>query len=412
MQQWAKKALLATVFAIPISGYSATFEVPDIQVNGFATIAGVATNSDEIQYLDANKHMTFETDSKMGLQFNIPVSDRLSFTTQIVSKAEKNWNLEAEWAYGAFKVNDAVEVRVGRMRIPFFRISDSMLVGYSYPWVRPPIDTYAQFAFSRFTGIDALIRFPLWLDSELKIHPHYGSSASDFEMMSTPGTFSVKNLAGVNVTWSFDWINFRLGHTEGDYDVFGFDVMDQLALNVFNATGDKNAAEQLAVSDRHGQFTGFGVDMELGDFMFLGEYNRRKTDGLMTDSTSWYGTIAYRIGDFTPHVTASRYETDEDYTVIQSQIGGGADIDASGQGGPSSMLAAVSSFNTVNQSSITVGLRYDFMPKTALKLEWQRISPDEESSLISPPFLGSGVTYQGEDLDDVDLYTIAIDFIF
>jgi hypothetical protein len=409
--------LLAVFVSLPSIIHAATFDVPAIKVDGFATVAGVATNtdSDDVAYLDADKNMAFETDSKVGLQFKLPVTERLSYTMQIVSKAVDSWNLETEWAYGAFKVNDMLEVRAGRMRIPFFRISDTMLIGYSYPWVRPPLDTYAQFAFSRFTGVDALIRFPSLFDSEIKIHPHYGSSASGFEMMGQEGEFSVKNLAGINVTWSFDWINFRLGHTEGDYDVYGdaFDQIDQQLATVMltHPFGNRQTSDQFRTSDRHGQFTGFGVDMELGDFMFLGEYNRRKTNGLMSDNTSWYGTVAYRIGNFLPHFTLSRYETDEDYSTAQNIV------DTFPSGTPEEIAAkenaqGIINFNTVNQDSVTVGLRYDFMPRTALKLEWQRISPDAESSLLSPPFLGPEATYQGEDLQDVDLYTIAIDYLF
>ena len=49
---------------------------------------------------------------------------------------------------------------------------------------------------------------------------------------------------------------------------------------------------------------------------------RRKTDGLMADNTSYYMTLGYIIGNFTPHLTFSRYKTDEDYSKIQSMIGG------------------------------------------------------------------------------------------
>ena len=84
----------------------------------------------------------------------------------------------------------------------------------------------------------------------------------------------------------------------------------------------------------------------------------------------------------------------------------------------SSMYAMVTSFNTVNQKSITAGLRWDVLSATALKLEWQRVMPDKGSSLLSPPFTGPegqpspSSTYFGQDLDDIDLYTISVDFIF
>jgi hypothetical protein len=361
-------------------------------------------------------------DSLIGLQFRLPVNERTEFVWQPVSKGENNWNVETEWAFGAFEVNNNLSVRVGRLRIPFFRLSDSLLVSYSQLWVRPPIDMYDQFAFSRFTGIDALISFPLG-DSDVLIQPIFGSSASDFEMMGQVGEFSIKNLAGVNVIWSYDWLTLRIGQIEGDYDVSGaaFVGMEALADNVLASTGSALAANQLRIKDRHGSFTSLGVDINYNDFLLLSEYGKRKTDGLMADNTSYYITVGYNIGAFTPHLTFSRYQTDEEYSDIQSMIGGPNDIGVDGTAvSPTnpSMYALMTSFNTVNQSSITAGLRWDILVATALKFEWQRVMPDKESSLLSPPFVGPeggpgpSSTYFGQDLDDIDLYTISIDFIF
>ena len=242
----------------------------DLQINGFATFSGVATNtnSDDVGYGNADRDPSFDVDSFVGLQFTLPVNDRIEFVWQPVSRAKNNWTVETEWAFSAFKVNETLKIRAGRLRIPFFRLSDSLLIGYSQLWVRPPIDMYDQFAFSRFTGIDALISLPIG-DSELVIQPLYGTSSSGFEMMGQQGEFSVKNLAGVNVVWSYDWITLRIGRTEGDYDVFGaaFTGMEALADNVLATTGNKHAANQLRVKDRHGSFTGLGMDINYNNFI-------------------------------------------------------------------------------------------------------------------------------------------------
>ena len=393
--------------------FAAPVDFSRISINGFATVAGVLTDTrgDEVNYLGADKDMSFDPDSRFGVQFNFPATDRLDFTLQLVAKGTESYNIEAEWAFGTFKVNDYVRVRAGRLRIPFFRISNSLLVSYSYPWIRPPMDTYGQFAFSRFTGVDSLISVPMGM-SNLTIHPYYGSSASDFEMMGMAGEFSVKNLVGMNITWNYDWISLRLGHTEGDYEVYGFDSLEPLAGIMFAFSGDRKTADQFAIKERHGQFTGLGVDIDYNNFRFLGEYNVRKTDGLMTDTTSWYTTFAYQFGKFLPHLTFSRFETDEDYDRAGATVPNIILADPDQTAEVQAAFNRIINFNTVNQESVTAGLRYDFLPTAAFKVEYQHVMPDEGSSLLSPPFEGSQTTYQGKDLDSVNLYTVGVDFIF
>jgi hypothetical protein len=222
--------------------HAASLELPDVKVNGFATVAAVATNNDEATYLSAGKDISFDTDSMAGVQFTMSPNNRVHYTLQLITRAEKNYELEAEWAFAAFRINEYAELRAGRLRIPFYLISDSLEVGYSYPWVRPPIDAYAQFAFSKFSGVDAVITLPVG-DSEFVLHPHFGTSASDLELMGMQGSFNVTNLAGLNVTWSNDWINLRLGHTEGDYEVNGFAALDPLAGIMRSVSGSSKVEE-------------------------------------------------------------------------------------------------------------------------------------------------------------------------
>jgi hypothetical protein len=118
-----------------------------------------------------------------------------------------------------------------------------------------------------------------------------------------------------------------------------------------------------------------------------------------------------------PHITFSDFKTDTDYTEAKAAIPGLPDPDPSTPSVNELQMAVgqIIQFNTVNQQSLTLGLRGDILPKTALKFEWQRIMPDKASNLLSPPFEGVDSFFGAagpDDLDDVDLFTIALDFVF
>ena len=62
--------------------------------------------------------------------------------------------VELEWAFVRWFVSDAVALRVGRLALPAFAMSDHGEVGYAITSVRPPEDIYAQIPLRRYTGAD------------------------------------------------------------------------------------------------------------------------------------------------------------------------------------------------------------------------------------------------------------------
>jgi hypothetical protein len=52
-------------------------------------------------------------------------------------------------------VTPAFSVRLGRTVLPSFLYSDTREVGYSNPWVRPPIEAYSLVPIDHSDGVDA-----------------------------------------------------------------------------------------------------------------------------------------------------------------------------------------------------------------------------------------------------------------
>jgi hypothetical protein len=135
----------------------------------------------------------------------------------------------------------------------------------------------------------------------------------------------------------------------------------------------------------------------------------------MTHTASGYVLAGYHFGKWMPHITLSDFKTDSNYRDAKATIpllsAGSAADTAQLQG----MVGQIIQFNTVNQHSVTLGLRVDVLPKTALKFEWQRVIPEDGSNLISPPFSGQDTFYGAagtNNLDKVNIYTVALDLMF
>jgi hypothetical protein len=392
-----KNIVLALAVAAHCSAVCAIDADLPVKIDGFGTLAGVKNDNEDVSFYGANDEEDWDTDSVLGLQIKVPLSDELSLTGQVVARGDENYDTKMEWLFMTYGLLDNLDVRAGRLRIPFFMYSDSLEVGYSYLWVRPPVDVYGQLGFTSFDGADVLYSFPV-SSMELNLQPFFGSGNHDIIRPGQNGKLEVTNLWGLHAVLSNDWIALHAGHTEGDFDIKNIDAIDGFLLGL-NSAGFPAAVDQFGTNNRHGTFDGIGVDATWENFRFISEYTRKGTDGLIANSTGWYATVAYQYNTLTPHITFSELETDEDY--------GGEQLVAGAMPPPLAMgTMQFARQNTVNQSSVTTGLRWDVAKQTAIKFEWQRINPDNDSS---PSFLVVNPFYAG---DPVNVYTVAVDFVF
>ncbi len=132
-------AVGALALTLPLSVMAAS----DFKVNGFSTVQLSATDTDEM-YVQTDKDGTFNEGTLLGLQMRFaPNNDvPLSFVTQLLSRAQNQWSVDADWAYINWKVSEEFNVNVGRVKLPIFLISEAYDVGITYPWIRPPEELY------------------------------------------------------------------------------------------------------------------------------------------------------------------------------------------------------------------------------------------------------------------------------
>ena len=129
-------------------------------------------------------------------------------------------------------------------------------------------------------------------------------------------------------------------------------------------------------------------------------------DGLLANSTSWYSTVGYRWGAFTPFLsyasTKAKIPTEAGITSVTG--------DPTTDGAASALTGAINtSLNAFNgsQNSTSVGVRWDVMRNTAIKAQYDHVKLGSGSTgrfaiaLTTFPKGGS-----------VDLLSLSLDFVF
>ncbi len=204
-------ALLAT------SAYAESLS-PNLQLNGYAT-AGAALLDDDQQgaYLSnifgrtgIGDTANTSYDSVMGLQLNYQVNEATQLVTQLVAKGREEYDVGADWAYIAYRLNHQFTVRGGRFGLPIYMYSDTLRIGQAYPWARLPVEIYSKLPVENLQGLDLLYSQALG-DWQLNAQAILGSSDSEI--------FKVKNMRGLVLGTNYDDLSLRASRMDVEVDI-------------------------------------------------------------------------------------------------------------------------------------------------------------------------------------------------
>lgn len=362
-----------------------------------------------------SEDLSFEKDSRFGLQISSEVAGNMSVVAQILGAGDKgNFNAIIEWAYIDYELHDVASIHVGKIKQPLYLVNDYVEVGYAYPWIRPPQEVYyLNNPLNSVNGIELLLQFPVG-PGTLSLQPYLGSNRDDIPN-AQGAYFEAENIYGMDIKYSgrgyaVHASGFRCDvKTTGGFNVPAANNMlgQDLEVNL-NGTGECNVIA-----------TGFNLD--LANVVAYAEWTKRTTTDELSrpfgDTEGYYATLGYRIGKFLPHIT---------YAAISgeaSTFGLPASGAVTGPGGAPLVLGPPGSPTSFNfpaplQTSITAGLRYEVNDSAALKVEYQVIDVENDPAELAEANQGFNYGLFNTNLttpglkEKVGIMSVALDVIF
>lgn len=334
MQYWRRISLLL-LLTLATSAQA----IENIEMNSFLSLTA-STISEEGRYLSrVSEHIAFENDSHYGINIRTEVSDRVSGAAQLLATStDTNFNIDAEWAYISYKLNESSSVRAGMLNLTTFLLSDYARVGYLYPWIRPPVEVYENNPMKNFLGLEWL-HVSYFGKSKLTSQFFIGSA----QVEDGAFTFRADDGYGLNFQLDTPHYTLRIGAISPVIQIDQFDPMT-------NST-----VEYLDFNDRAVMMT-IGASVDWNNFILYTEAIRTDTDGntqaAFPNQDGAYLTLGYQIGKYLPHITFGTSEG-EDFTDPL----------------PPGFVARA----PITQDSISLGLRYDVDDSVALKFEIQQV---------------------------------------
>ncbi len=272
--------------------------------------------------------------SKFGAQLSYGITDTVGVTVQATAKAQQDeWKANLEWAYLSLQATDQLMLRAGRLRSPVYMYSESLDVGYSYPWLRLPDEVYSQVQVTNYEGVDAVYTVPLSYGSVT--FQVAGGQAKNRDYYAYDEQFDIDygNLFGASISLATnDFGMLRIGYVEAD-------IKTDISGTVDVGGGVMLPLSLLELNKEKGKFTSIGYQYDNGTWISSNEWTSRliENDG-MEAIDSFYLMGGRRFGDFLPHVTYAQLDD-----------------------------------NGGRQSSWTLGLNYQATPTVVVKGEYKRV---------------------------------------
>jgi hypothetical protein len=366
-----------------------------VDISGFASVGAMASDTDATFLSGSDvigESASFGADNTLGLQVSADVNKQTSVAAQLLAKGTvDSYSIAAQWAYISYELSDKVSARMGRLNFPATLFSEYQEIGFSYPWVRAPMEVYTVLPLATYSGLDLVYSFDSgqinWL-----IQPFIGSSPG---IKAVGGSGEATLAYGATLTANLDngKLSFTATQAEGVEFIFSTGGAD-LSLNIDMT------------------FLSAGIEYEQNNVVLIAElvnkniHNNPQGDiRTISDMMAGYITLGYRVGDFLPHFTFSDTRSDHQSAFFPA---GSALPSPPPTGVPAAFWLAPQDMiipgngELILQKSYTLGLRYDFSSQAALKVDYQKIIPDDNSW---------GVFFSDPG-DEVNLLSFAVDVVF
>lgn len=428
----------AKALAVGIAGILAAapaWAEVEFSMGGFGTLGVTHSSTKEIDFVASllqpngpglSSSTMFGVDTKVGAQGSANFGNGLFGVIQIVSdhRADNTYTPKVEWANLKYQVTQDSYVRAGRVVAPVFMVSDSRNVAFSQTAVRLPWDVYSLNPITHLDGLDVGSTFKV-ADGLLSAQLTGGQVKETLYSARVSG----KTMMG-NLNYDTGNSTFRIGYGKYKLDLGVTDPYFTPYLIQYWDLIDSGVASQLLgysapnalIKDVGATLFALGYAYDPGTWIVQAEYARRKADGTIIQSMSaWSAMAGYRMGQFTPYVSYSKMRS------IQSPLNPPATAPAACAGIPrtfsqdcddasdaATLVNGIDAGSNVPsiQSTLSLGVRYDFYRNMALKAQYDRISkpPGSQGQFAQP-----NINWQSSWINNsktVNLMTLTLDFLF
>gem|GEM_PF-6230061 len=282
-------------------------------------------------------------------------------------------------------------------------------MGYSYLWVRPPVEFYGPLMISHLDGVDVAWTSLLGENRTLRLKASGGWAGEKLPLGEMPGHLNLggSQVFGAMAEYQGPNLNFRLTYAQvrmaHDFPPPIADLKQALATYA-EALDDPALASQsraLGIEGRIIRYSSLGMGWQQGPWKAeCALAQTRSQSPLSPDSQAGYLSLSRKVGAVSPYAVVSRVTSDHAVAYVGALPTLGDEALQVAQG-----VTAVVGNAHMNQTDVALGVRWDLLPRAALKAQVDRIVADPSAPFLFPT---SSSRWDGR----MTIASVVLDFIF
>lgn len=315
--------------------------------------------------------LSFSEETLFGLQLQQDLTDHLQLVAQWQARGNRDFQPQTQLLFLRWQLNDAWQVKAGRLDIPLFAQSDTQYIGFSHAYSRLPKSVYWRFDFETGEGISVEHQHN-WRWATLKTQAQW----SDFDgvlFKSASGGSGVpselRDIRTLKFNLDLQNVNLVAGMMKTRVDL---QSLDQRFVATLTPTLQQLGGTPAQIADffadtsfsQAGNYWFYGIRYHPGDWHIEIERTRYGIDGTIDgQTTAWFAAISRRMDDLV-------------LTVHHEQISKQpmAATDVLRPGTPAQFYPLLPMMVTsLNQHLLRLNVlsaRYDLAPNMALKADY------------------------------------------
>lgn len=384
--------------------------------SGYGTLGFVRSDYDRADYqIDlfkpngpgATREWSMDVDSRLGAQATAVFTPRLSAVVQVLAQQryDDTYQPEIEWANVKYEAAPDLNVRVGRIVLPIFLVTDSRRVGYANVWVRPPVEVYSLVPVTSSDGADLSWRKSFG-DFRNTFEMTVGRTSPRFPPSPTVGSgkAEARRLFAAVDSLEYGRATLKLSYGQADLTVAAFDPF----FDAFRQFGPPGAdiARRYELRDKRVDFVGVGGMYDPGNWFAIAEWAKFDTHSVIGARSAWFASAGYRFGRATVYATYARSRAESATSDPGLPV---AALPPQVQPVAAGLNAALNAqlADIPRQRTLSAGVRWDVGRNVALKMQYDDVRPQE----------GSAGTFNNEQPGFVPgtrvrLFSATLDFVF
>ncbi|MDB5879235.1 MAG: hypothetical protein JWQ41_2649 [Variovorax sp.] len=422
----ATSALAQTESPTPASAPPQIHSDSGWNVSGFGTL-GVVDQSGggglrflrNSTQLGSSSKLSALSDSRLGLQLDWRSGSQWEGGIQGVLLRRPTGTPASEsieWAYLGYRLWPDTRVRIGRTSPDLFLFSDSRNVGFALPWARPPVDFYGNVPLAAIDGIDI---DQSWRAGDSTWRARATAGSVDTSVTDTDGTrlkFKGKDVMALSLTreeggllMKATFLRSRLRVNTGAGAAQLQQGLDELsALPVPGLADSLGPLGSNLWSGGPASYFGLAAMYETGPWTFVAEGSQVNVPRSPLSARRGYVSAGYRVGPVTYYGIASRVKPTKGAVTEPALVDALTPLIGPESAQQAQTIAGFASAAGNNfrydQATVGVGLRWDFLPNAALKLQVDRFDVNRNGS--------AGWRYSDGRAAKGTLVSVLVDFVW